>query len=299
MSTRLLVCDLDNTLYDWVHFYVSSFYSMVDVVCEVTGCDRATLLADFKAVHQQHGDAEHPFSLLETKTIQQLFPHTGRRELAQKLNGAFHAFNSARKRTLQLYPGVREGLDRLGEAGVTLVAHTESNLFAVVDRLTRLDLTKYFARIYCRERANSDHPEPDVGERWLDSFPMHKVTELSHHQRKPDSSVLLEICRNEGATTDSSAYVGDSITRDIAMAKRVGVFAIWAKYGATHASGEYEKLVRVTHWTPEDVERELRLRRASEGVKPDYVLEKSFLELLPTLGITSSISSESISQESN
>lgn len=299
MKKSHLICDLDNTLYDWVHYFVSSFYAMVDSVCEITGCDREALLDDFRAVHQSHGDSEQPFSLLETATVRKLFPKSSHSETADKLDEALHAFNSTRKRTLQLYPGVREGLDSLAAAGVVLVAHTESNLFAVVDRLSRLDLAKYFSRIYCRERARSTHPKNAVGLRWLDSFPMDKVTELSRHQRKPDAAVLLEICADEGVPMERVAYVGDSMTRDIAMAKKVGVQAIWAKYGATHARGEYEKLVRVTHWTPEDVERELRLRRASEGLKPDYVLEQSFLEVLPALDIATSISSESIPQKSN
>jgi phosphoglycolate phosphatase len=285
MNTKLLICDLDNTLYDWVHYFVSSFYAMVDSVCAVTGCDRNVLLDDFRAVHQLHGDSEYPFSLLETDTVRQLFPHRSRAEAAEKLDAAFHAFNTARKSTLQLYPGVREGLDGLEAAGISLVAHTESNLLAVVDRLSRLDLTRYFSRIYCRERASSEHPKIEVGQRWLDSFPMHKVRELSHHQRKPNPDVLLEICADEGANVGETAYVGDSLARDIAMAKKVGAFAVWAKYGSSHAVGEYEKLVRITHWTRQDVERELLLKRESKALVPDYVLESSFLEVLPAVGV--------------
>lgn len=294
MRTRLLVCGLDNTLYDWVYFFTTSFYSMVDAVCRITGCNRETLLDDFRAVHRHYGDTEHPFSLLETKTIRQQFHGMSRDKIAEELNEALHAFNSSRKRTLKLYPGVREGLDVLEAAGVTLVAHTESNLFAVVDRLSRLDLTRYFSRICCRERAKSTHPNTETGRRWLDKFPMHKVTELSHHQRKPDPSVLLEICADEGASTAETAYVGDSIARDIAMAKKVGVFAIWAKYGSAHAPDAYDRLVRVTHWTNHDVHRELRLKKESEGIVPDCILENSFLELLPALGLSTTHTASSL-----
>jgi FMN phosphatase YigB (HAD superfamily) len=283
MMKRLLVCDLDNTLYDWVGYFVSAFYAMIDELVAMTDYDRERLLDDFREVQRHHNDSEHPFSLLETRAVEHLFLKEERGEMARKLDRAFHAFNKKRKEKLQLYPGVREGLDKLSEADILLVAHTESKLYAVVDRLRRLDLERYFRKIYCRERANSLHPDPELGRRWLRDFPMEKVVELSQHQRKPDPDVLLEICRNEGMEPGDSAYVGDSVARDVLMAKRAGVFAIWAKYGASHSSDEYAQLVRISHWTPEDVEREASLRREAEGVQADAIVENSFLEVLEAL----------------
>src|SRR4051794_31349072 len=68
-NKRLLVCDLDNTLYDWVSYFVASFNAMVDAAVEVMGCDRDELLDDLRAVHQRHHDSEHPFALLEAETV--------------------------------------------------------------------------------------------------------------------------------------------------------------------------------------------------------------------------------------
>jgi phosphoglycolate phosphatase len=272
MTIRLLVCDLDNTLYDWVGYFVPALYAMVDEAVRITGCDRETLLDDLREVHRRHHDAEHPFALLEAECIRRLFAGRPLREIADILDPAFHAFNHYRKEHLALYPGVRQGLDGLSRAGVLLVAHTESKLYSVVDRVSRLELTTYFRRIYCRERAITQHPNPDVAARWLSRFPMSKVVELSHHQRKPDPDVLLEICRDEGVPPRQTAYVGDSIARDILMAKDADVFAVWAKYGASHDKDLYERLVRVTHWTADDVAREHQLRERARTIKPDYVL---------------------------
>jgi phosphoglycolate phosphatase len=283
MTKKLLVCDLDNTLYDWVGYFVSAFYAMVDELVTMTNFDRERLLDDFREVHRYHNDSEHPFALLETKAMQDLFLNEGRGEMARKLDRVFHAFNKKRKEKLQLYPGVREGLDALTDAKVMLVAHTESKLFAVVDRLRRLDLERYFGRIYCRERPNSLHPDPELGRQWLQDFPMEKVVELSQHQRKPNPDVLLEICRSEGTAPADAAYIGDSIARDVLMARRAGVFAIWAKYGGGHSSEEYAQLVRISHWTREDIEREASLRREAEGLQADAVLERSFFGILEAL----------------
>lgn len=293
---KLLICDLDNTLYDWVAYFVPSFYAMVDKVVELLGCDREKLLDDFREVHQHHHDSEHPFALLETRIVKDYFKGWRQGEIARTLDPAFHAFNSARKKHLRLHPGVEQTLEYIRQRGIGLVAHTDSQLFGVVDRLTRLNLTDFFSRVYCLERPKPGHPNPEAGRSWLNAFPMHKVRELSKHQLKPDPTVLAEICKAEDAASHEAAYVGDSIARDILMAKRAGVFAIWAKYGAVLHTDSYEKLVRISHWTREDVEKERRLRKEAENIRPDFIAEDSFVEILPAIfpneGINVSINAE-------
>ena len=284
-SKRLLVCDLDNTLYDWVGYFVRSFYAMVDEVVRITGCDRERLLDDFRKVHQRHCDSEHPFALLETQLVTDLFPGRARKDVAQALDPAFHAFNAMRKRTLSLHSGVREGLDVLQAAGVILVAHTDSKLFGAADRLIRLEIAPYFRRIYCRERPDAVHPAPSSVDGWLERLPMDKVLELSPEQAKPNPDVLLEICRMESVQPSDAAYVGDSIARDMLMAKNAGVYGIWAKYGADHSSEDYERLVRISHWTADDVRRERQLCQEAQLIRPDVVAETSFVEVLRALGV--------------
>ena len=284
-SRRLLVCDLDNTLYDWVGYFVPSFYAMVDRVVEITGCGREKLLDDFREVHQKHGDSEEPFALLETNTIKKLYRDSLPQVILKTLDPAFHAFNSSRKKNLKLHTNVRETLVLLKASGIKIVAHTESKLYGVVDRCNRLDLFPYFSKIYCRERSHSPHPIPKVGLEWLERFPTDKLVELSHHQAKPDPTVLLEICAREGVAPENASYVGDSIARDILMAKRANVFAIWAAYGAQHDPKLYEKLVRISHWTSDEVARELRLKEEAKSIQPDYIARTSFAEVLTALDI--------------
>lgn len=284
-SRKLLVCDLDNTLYDWVGYFVPSFYAMVDAVAQITHCDRNKLLDDFREVHQRHADAEHPFALLETNTIKEHFRDVSDEVALKTLDPAFHAFNSARKKNLQLHPHVISTLDTLQTAGVRMVAHTESKLYAVVDRLSRLNLFSYFDKVYCRERSQTAHPKPEIGVEWLERAPNEKVVELSHHQAKPDPTVLLEICAREGVAAADAAYVGDSIARDILMAKRADVFSIWAEYGAEHSPEMYAKLVRISHWTPGEVAREARLRDEARSIQPDYIARHSFAEVLDALNV--------------
>jgi len=67
-------------------------------------------------------------------------------------------------------------------------------------------------------------------------------------------------------------YIGDSIVRDIGMAKEAGAWAAWARYGTEYDPKHWETLVRVTHWTEDDVERAKQDKTRLGGTKPDQVL---------------------------
>ncbi len=280
----VLVCDLDNTLYDWVGYFVPSFYAMVDVAVQITKCNKESLLEDFREIHKKYGDSEQPFALLETETIKKIYRNETREFLLRELDPALHAFNSTRLKNLKLYDGVIEALAFLRMRDVKLVAYTESKLYGALDRLGRLGLFEFFERIYCRERSISRFGIERDAEGWLEKFPMSKVIELSDHQKKPDPAVLLEICRRERMSREKTAYVGDSIARDILMAKRAGMLAIWAAYGAEHRPELHNALVRISHWTPDEVLREERLREEAKTVQPDYVAWNSFAEVVAALG---------------
>lgn len=273
MHRSALICDFDNTLYDWVGYFVPSLYEMIDVVVDDLRCDRESLIEDLRRVHQSHGDAEHPYSILETETVRRAFPDKDRSELAVALDNALHAFNRARKRRLKLYDGVLRTLEALSNAGVRIVGHTESRPLAVRDRLNRLGLSKFFKRVYCRERAAS-HSDIEI------NHPDTDLVELSHHQAKPSPSVLLEICDRERLQTATTVYVGDSLFKDVSMANAAGVTAAWARYGAQVVVQDYEKLVAVSHWSEEDVKRARAFAKGAVPARPDIILENGFDELL-------------------
>ena len=63
---KLLISDLDDTLYDWTGFFVPAFYAMADEIARMTGIDEKKLLNEYMAAHQRlgavvaraHGDAQ-------------------------------------------------------------------------------------------------------------------------------------------------------------------------------------------------------------------------------------------------
>ncbi|WP_082613636.1 HAD family hydrolase [Bosea sp. Root483D1] len=273
----LVVCDLDNTIYDWYSAFLPAFYEMSRIAAEILNCDLDTLLEQLRQVHIRHADVEHPFSLLETKIVQERAELEGQDTILTLLDEAFHAFNRIRKANLKPFPGSIEALRYLSDSDIKIIAYTDSKFFAAAGRVERLNIGEIFSKIYCREKGVSIIPSNYAGTKKYKIAS--KIFEIPSHEMKPNPKILLEIASVENVNIDKVIYVGDSISKDILMAKRAGCFAVWAKYG-THTDREmYEKLVRISHWTQSDIDREKNYAVEAKTVVPDFVCERSLDEI--------------------
>lgn len=275
MQQKLLITDLDNTLYDWVTFFSAAFRSMVGELNKLLDVPEETILSEFKTIHQRYGNSEQPFAVLELPSLQRRFADLSRDEVIRKIDPALHRFNSTRKQTLTLYQGAAETLEEIRNADVKIVGHTEAILANSYWRLRALGIERYFSRLYTLEGKEAIYIPPES--RWTDP-PEAFVTVVPQEERKPNPQLLADICRKEGADIASTYYVGDSLVRDVAMAKQAGVTAIWARYGTIYDPECWTYLVKVTHWTDEDVSREKALRAKYRDVVPDYTID-SFSQL--------------------
>lgn len=79
-------------------------------------------------------------------------------------------------------------------------------------------------------------------------------------------------------------YVGDSLMKDVAMAKDAGVLDIHAAYGEAQRRPEYELLRRVSHWPDSTVAQE-QLLIGNPLIEPTISLREGFYEILPFLGL--------------
>lgn len=100
---KLLITDLDDTLYDWIGFFIPSFYAMVDKVSSITGLPKQELLKEYKKLHQFYGSVEYPFVTLKLPSIINKYADKSESEIKDYLEEAFHKFNSVRKQKLRLY----------------------------------------------------------------------------------------------------------------------------------------------------------------------------------------------------
>jgi FMN phosphatase YigB (HAD superfamily) len=275
-----LIADLDNTLYDWVTYFATAFDAMLQDLEVLLGVPRAQLISEFKEVHRRNGSSEKPFSALEIASVRLRFGDLEPTVLMNRLEGPFATFDAARQRTLRLYPGVRETLANLRGAGVTILAHTEAPAVNAYHRLVLLGVADCFDRVYVRD-GSLKHLDPRR-QATLDEASM-KIRVVRPQDRKPAPRLLLDICQEEMIDPDDAWYVGDSLTRDIAMANAAGVRSIWAKYGTYYDRGLWDLLVLISHWTDDDVAREAALREALPHIHPDFTIT-SFAEVEHILG---------------
>jgi phosphoglycolate phosphatase len=193
----------------------------------------------------------------------------------KKIDRALYRFNTVRKHTLTLYHGAAETLAELQRSGVKIVGHTEAVLANSYWRLRALGIEKYFTRLYTLEGRAAIHISPES--RWTDP-PEGFVTVVPRDERKPNPRLLRDICKHEGAELISAYYLGDSLVRDVAMAKQAGMTSIWARYGTRYDPECWKYLVKITHWSDDDVRREKDLKVRYGNVIPDYAID-SFSEL--------------------
>jgi len=86
--------------------------------------------------------------------------------------------------------------------------------------------------------------------------------------------------------------VGDSLFKDVAMARDAGIFDVHAKFGESQRLPEYDLLRKVSHWTDQDVERERRITQKGAGFTPSATLNESFSEIFMYCDFTTSSQSD-------
>lgn len=267
---KLLITDLDDTLYNWLDFFVPSFFSMVDCVSEISGIDRELLYSQYKEKHQFYGSVEYPYVTLTLPAILEKYPDKGTEDLKQIFRPAFRIFNEIRDRNLHLHTGVEDTLKSLKDMGLTIVGFTESSQENGFYRLIKLGISQYFTHVYLLESEFSSDFIPNEQVRTVQS-------------KKPNKDLLLRICELEGFSPSEAIYTGDSLTKDVYMAKHAGVTSVWVNRPPVNP--EYgEKLLSITSWTEDEYSAELSRRQemAEKEIRPDFEIA-NYSDLLEIL----------------
>jgi phosphoglycolate phosphatase len=282
--TKLLITDVDNTLFDWQHFWFETFSALSERAIEIAGVDPARFYAECSVVHQKYGTSEYSQLLEELPCLHERFGS----HVLEAMAPAIDAFRRARRQHLKLFPGVAEALETMRSNGIVVAAFTESLAFYSNYRFRKLGLDGLVDYLY----SPPDHEMP-IEPTTIRKYPpdTYNLKQTIHHytprgELKPNPDILSSIVRDLGFENAETFYVGDNLLKDIFMAQQAGVNDVWAKYGAAQGRKEqYDLLKLVTHWTPEMVERE-KAAMTSGAIEPLYTLDTSFAEILPLMGIT-------------
>jgi FMN phosphatase YigB (HAD superfamily) len=279
-SIDTIVLDLDNTLYDWFAVWYASFRPIYDEIIAISGKPIAEVEASIRKVHQARRTSEYTFLMEE---IDLLAGERAAGDIRTRFHEAIEKSRVGRDQSLKLYPSVFPSLWELKKKGTKIIAYTESMGFYSAYRMKRFGLDGVIDVLFSPE----DHEVPsgvslEKLRRHPDEFYQLQVTEVRHTppgELKPNPRVLLDILQEVGAKPERCAYVGDSLFKDVAMARDVGVLDVHAQYGESQRRPEYRLLQNVSHWTEADVERERKITGKGVDFTPSVVLKDSFAEI--------------------
>jgi len=247
MAIRLVVTDMDNTLYSWVDYIVPAVEAMVAAVVQATGLPRLKVVQSLKQVYTRHESNEYPYALQESSLFQE-FPEFGSFDKLV-IDPARAAFSEARRKYLRPYKGVVETLLALKARGIVVVALTDAPRNPAEQRVKRLGIDGHLTALYTMPGFTfpaapdgsalvaPDILQKEVKGEYRAACP---VIELPRDWEKPDPRGLQQILATHGLRPSEVLVVGDSVNKDVAVARALGCHDCWAEYG-TYVSLEYRE----------------------------------------------------------
>ncbi len=190
-TIEAVVCDMDNTLFDFVGAKREACRCVVDYIGV--------------------GDPEALFSLF----ISGIYGFEDHRNIHDYLDGlgvcdpgaievCCCTYEDVKLDMVEAYPGVEETLRCLADAGIGLAVATDAELPQARRRLEKTGLADLFEVVVTPEISGKRKPEPDS---------------------------LLYALRRLDTAPEAAMMVGDSPTRDIAAGRRIGMVTAFAAYG--------------------------------------------------------------------
>ncbi len=247
MPIKLVVCDMDNTLYPWIDFIVPAVEAMVDSVCLTTGFPRIKVVQSLKAVYAKYESNEYPYARQESSLYAEFPEFKSFDKLV--IQPARAAFAEARRKYLRPFRTVVDTLTELKRRNILVVALTDAPRNPAEYRARKMELDGLLTALYTLP--GFQFPASPEGEKLIAPDILYRdergdyraacpVIELPREHEKPNGAGLREVLRAYGVRPAEAVMVGDSLRKDIAVAKEVGAVDCWAEYG-TYASVEYRE----------------------------------------------------------
>ncbi|MDK2947578.1 MAG: putative hydrolase of the superfamily [Methanolobus sp.] len=205
MNIRGVIFDMDNTLFDFVE---AKIIACTEVVGFLGAGDPEELFEYFR--RETHG-FENPENIRDYMLDNGIDP-------LEKYQSCVKIYETQKIDHIRLYPYVRETLEELNEIGMVLGIVTDANSDNARKRLVKTGL-----------------------EDMVHSLTAHDMTGT----KKPDLTPFKYALETMRLKASETLFVGDSLRRDIAPSKQLGMMAAYAAYGDRNStmdrtSGEYK-----------------------------------------------------------
>lgn len=249
MSKRMLITDLDNTLYNFVDYYAPSFRGMVHALAKKLDIPETELISQFKEVYALHSSLEYGFAVQELECVK----HKNHTETLELIKIAKGAFSRVRQKNLVTYPNVKETLHWLEQQGVTIVGVTNAPSFQALRRLSQLHIEKYFNALVCWEGVRfvvDDYSKKFIQKEEEGQYKtkIKKVWKLPKDKLKPNIEGYQMVLNEFNIDCRNCYIVGDSISKDVEPAEKVGANGIWARYGEKVEKKNLDTVLSISNW---------------------------------------------------
>lgn len=278
-SASLLICDVDNTLFDWNAFYARAFRALLHSVSRKYGLSEHLLYGEVRTVLASHRSIEYPFLVQELDSFRG-FEEDQMKSLIKTARGAFL---SSRRKRMRPHAGVKATLEWIRRQRIPVVAVSNGPIYQTSLKLRELQLSRYFEGIVAWEGFSRPDPlDPYIGEfvtarrggeemAWSATVP--------YEYLKPDTRPY-EIALERYNVPNSAVWVvGDSLASDIGPGKLLGLQTVWAKYGTSIDPSDLETLLSITDWS----DTQIRALKEPPPITPKFTIESfgQLEQLLP------------------
>ncbi|MDD5556185.1 MAG: HAD family hydrolase [bacterium] len=236
-GVQAVITDADNTLYSWVEYIVPSLEAMVETLCRITKFDRDAIVASMKKVFSRHGTNEYAFVLQEAEIFEEMRRRDFNWFQASVVNPARFSFHRARKANLRAYPGVHRALQVLCSHGIRVIALSDAPAFPAEQRIKHLGLDKFLRALYALKSygvpRRGEIDEGIINRMRLNYYRSRiaRVVELPLSFEKPSTRGVRRILEEERLRPDRVVLIGDSLKKDVRIARETGIHDVWARYG--------------------------------------------------------------------
>ncbi|MDD4567359.1 Pyrophosphatase PpaX [Methanoculleus chikugoensis] len=190
-AVEAVLCDMDNTLFDFVGAKREACRCVVDYLG--TGDPESLFRQFLRGIHGFEGH-ENIRDYLESLGVYE----------ERAFEVCCRTYEDVKLSLVEAYPGVEETLRYLRDAGIALAVVTDAESSQAHRRLTKTGLIDYFETVVTPEVSGRRKPEPDS---------------------------LLYALRRLDAAPARAMMVGDSLVRDIAPGRHLGMTTAFAAYG--------------------------------------------------------------------
>ncbi|MDG6244877.1 MAG: HAD family hydrolase [Methanolobus sp.] len=198
MNIKGIIFDMDNTLFDFVE---AKMIACTEIVGFLGTGDPGELFGYFR--RKKHG-FENPENIRDYMVDNNIHP-------LEKYKQCIHIYESEKLKHIVLYPEVKETLEILKEMGLLLGIVTDASSHNARARLKKLGIDKH-----------------------MHSLTAHDMTGT----KKPSPEPFIYALETMGLSPREAIFVGDSLRRDIAPSKRLGMLTAYASYGDRNSAAD-------------------------------------------------------------